>query len=87
MALSVEEVAMRARRTPEMQDLPALLARVVEIAAEYRADQERAAEDRERLADALAAAHAAGAGYSLLGRLVGWSRQSVQEAVSRRTGK
>ena len=64
-----------------MQELPALLAAVVAASEDYRAARSSAAEARARLAAALAAAHAGGASYSMLGRLVGMSRQAVAEVI------
>lgn len=75
---------MRGRRQPELTDPPAALAKVASSAEDYRLAAERAADARTRLMDALAAARAAGASYSLIGRLAGLSRQSVTQAISER---
>jgi hypothetical protein len=59
--LRVEASRVRGRRQPKLSDLPAALAKVAPSAEDYRLAVERAADARARLADAFAAAHAAGA--------------------------
>lgn len=68
-------------REPELQDLPALLAAVVDAAGDYRSSRAALDASRARLAAALAAAHAGGASLALLGRLVGVSRQRIREII------
>lgn len=61
--------------------MAAELAEVEAAAAELQAAEADLAKARDRLQVALEAAHAVGASYGLLGRLVGLSRQRVAEIV------
>lgn len=64
-----------------MDDLLLRLEAVNAAAVEYRDARAAVPAARARLAAALVAAHAAGASYTLLGKLVGMSRQRVKEII------
>jgi hypothetical protein len=67
-----------------MSDLPRLLAQVQDTANEMRDLEEETEEARQRFYDVMAEAHAAGASYADLGRLVGLTRQRIARIVSGR---
>lgn len=64
-----------------MPELTARLAEVTEALAELRAAEGDLERCRERFRETLHAAHAAGAGYALLGRVVGLTRQRVARII------
>ncbi len=74
---------MAGRRKPitEFASRLSAVAEALEAVQAAEAELERA---RRRLRTALRAAHKAGASYSLLGRLVGLSRQRVAQLIGRR---
>jgi hypothetical protein len=64
-----------------MPQIADTLAEAARCMAEVRAAEDNLNELRERFRDALRAAHAAGADYALLGRVVGLTRQRVARII------
>ena len=74
-------MARRRKPRPEIATSLAAVSEALEAVRVAEAELERA---RRRLRTALRAAHKAGASYSLLGRLIGLSRQRVAQLIGRR---
>jgi len=74
-------VARRRKPRPEIATSLASVSEALEAVRVAEAELERA---RRRLRTDLRAAHKAGASYSLLGRLIGLSRQRVAQLIGRR---
>jgi hypothetical protein len=73
----------RRKPMPEIAStLTVTLAAVSEADAELRAAEEGLAQARGRFREALIAAHKAGASYTLLGNLVGLTRQRIGHIVA-----